>query len=127
MENVMGQRINTALAARDINQKELSKLVSAEGVKLSEATLSDIINNVDKGYSYKIFVEISKQLNVSADYLFGISDVMTSDKDIKAICEYTGLNERSVTLLHQIKSVTKHNKKISEFVNSVIESLSFLL
>ncbi len=127
MENVMGQRINTTLAARDINQKELSKLVSAEGVKLSEATLSDIINNVDKGYSYKIFVEISKQLNVSADYLFGISDVMTSDKDIKAICEYTGLNERSVTLLHQIKSVTKHNKKISEFVNSVIESLSFLL
>ena len=127
MENVMGQRINTTLAARDINQKELSKLVSAEGVKLSEATLSDIINNVDKGYSYKIFVEISKQLNVSADYLFGISDVMTSDKDIKAICEYTGLKERSVTLLHQIKSVTKHNKKISEFVNSVIESLSFLL
>lgn len=127
MENVMGQRINTALAARDIKQKELSKLVSAEGVKLSEATLSDIINNVDKGYSYKIFVEISKQLGVSTDYLFGLSDVATNDKDIKDVCEYTGLNERSVTLLHQIKSVTKHNKKISEFVNSVIESLSFLL
>lgn len=123
----IGERLEDLMKEKNITSKELSKLVSAKGVKLSEATLSDIINNVDKGYSYKIFVEISKQLNVSADYLFGISDVMTSDKDIKAICEYTGLNERSVTLLHQIKSVTKHNKKISEFVNSVIESLSFLL
>lgn len=37
---------------------------------------------------------------ISSDYLLGISDVRTAETDIKAICEYTGLTERAVEMLH---------------------------
>lgn len=121
MENIIGQRINTTLAARDINQKELAKQIGVKDNVVSYWCSGTRIPNTMQ------IVQIAKILNVSADYLLGLSDVATNNADLKAVCHYTGLNERSVTLLHQIKSVTKHNKKISEFVNSVIESLSFLL
>lgn len=96
----IGERLEDLMKEKNITSKELSKLVSAKGVKLSEATLSDIINNVDKGYSYKIFVEISKQLGVSTDYLFGLSDVATNNTELKAVCHYTGLDEKSVKILN---------------------------
>ena len=39
---------------------------------------------------------LAKIFNVSADYLLGISKVKTNDRDVRFICEYTGLDEESV-------------------------------
>lgn len=114
----IGERLEDLMKEKNITSKELSKLVSAKGVKLSEATLSDIINNVDKGYSYKIFVEISKQLNVSTDYLFGLSDVATNNTELKAVCHYTGLDEKSVKILNDY--VVKHYDDILSFACDMI-------
>lgn len=122
----IGERLEDLMKEKNITSKELSKLVSAKGVKLSEATLSDIINNVDKGYSYKIFVEISKQLGVSTDYLFGLSDVATNNTELKAVCHYTGLDEKSVLSLNHINLIwNRYQKyeKVFDFINSIIKFL----
>lgn len=43
---------------------------------------------------------LSKFFNVSTDYLLGLTDVTTTDRDLKFICDYTGLSEKSVDVLH---------------------------
>lgn len=99
----IGEKIDDLIKKNDLTSKELSKRVTAAGVKLSEATLSDIINNVDKGYSYKIFVEIAKQLNVSLDYLLTDSDIFTTDNKLKFVCEYTRLSENTINILCKLE------------------------
>lgn len=43
---------------------------------------------------------LSEYYQVSSDYLIGISDVSTLDKDYRFVCEYTGLSELTVKELH---------------------------
>lgn len=110
-KRTIGERIDDLLKQNNMTNKELSDKVTAAGINLSPATLSDIISDKDKGYSYKIFVEIAKQLNVSTDYLFGLSEVATPNTDVKTICEYTGLSELSVNSLnwYSLQSKTINN------------------
>jgi len=114
MENIIGQRINTALAARDIKQKELAKQIGVKDNVVSYWCSGTRIPNTTQ------IVQIAKVLNVSTDYLFGLSDVATNDKDIKDVCEYTGLNEDSVKTLHYFSNKIKGNynyKFIDLFLN----------
>ncbi len=41
-------------------------------------------------------VALADYFNVSADYLLGLTDTQTTNKDLKFVCEYTGLSEQSV-------------------------------
>ena len=44
--------------------------------------------------------KIAEKCNVSADWLIGLSDVKSVDMDIRSACQYTGLTEKTVKLLH---------------------------
>lgn len=94
----MGERIEDLMIKKDVTSVTLSKETG-----VSEATISDIINGVDKGYSYKHFVKIANYFNVSTDYLFGLTDNATTDKDLRFVCDYTGLNEEAVESLREIE------------------------
>ena len=52
----------------------------------------------------EMIVNIAEYFNVSSDYLLGITNVHTNDKDLKFVCEYTGLNEDAI---ENIKDITK--------------------
>lgn len=58
---------------------------------------------------------------VSADWLIGLSDIRTTNKEIKGIAEYTGLSENSIEALHRMKHETHGtlNKALS-FVNRAL-------
>lgn len=43
--------------------------------------------------------KLAKYFDVSADYLLGMTDNKTNDITVKAICEYTGLNDEAVESL----------------------------
>ena len=51
-------------------------------------------------------IEIALFFDCSLDYLLGQSPVKTPNASIKAICDYTGLNEEAVAFLHFIKDRT---------------------
>lgn len=73
---------------------------------------------------------IAEYFNVSADYLLGLSDVKSidPDKQINIACEYTGLSEESVTILHdtaQNEDFKMINKTISGFVVKLIKPYLF--
>lgn len=45
-------------------------------------------------------VLLSKTFQVSTDYLLGIAEIKTTNKDVQFVCEYTGLSDESVATLH---------------------------
>ncbi len=65
---------------------------------------------------------IAEKCNVSADYLLGLTDIRTSNQDIRYICEYTGLTAEAVDELHTVSIYAKKNPddykihNFSEFV-----------
>lgn len=49
-------------------------------------------------------IAIANHFGVSADYLLGRSEAPTSDKDLQAVCDYTGLSPDTVERLRKIPS-----------------------
>lgn len=62
---------------------------------------------------------------VSADWLIGLSDIRTTNKEIMAIAEYTGLSENSISALNYIKESAaadqEENGRILAFLNRELE------
>jgi len=74
--------------------------------------------------------KLAEYFQVSADYLLGISDVRTADKDLQSVCEYTGLSEGAVATLERLKGETSHEEVDSKplicVVNNLLENEDFL-
>lgn len=120
MDNgIIGQRINKALAFRNVKRKELAKEL---GEKLKEIRKEHNLNQSEFGElfgltqntitniendkrvpTYEILIEIAKRFNISVDYLLGLSEAKTNDIELKAICDYTGLTEDIINTLHTQK------------------------
>lgn len=49
-------------------------------------------------------IAIANHFDVSADYLLGRSEAPTSDKDLQAVCDYTGLSPDTIKRLREIPS-----------------------
>lgn len=68
-EDSFGQRLKATLNSRHMMQKEL-----AEKIGVNEMAISRYVHG-GRIISVPILVEICKALNVSADYLLGLSEV----------------------------------------------------
>ena len=119
MENIIGQRINTALAARDIKQKELAKQIGVKDNVVSYWCSGTRLPNTTQ------IVQIAKILNVSSDYLLGLSGVATNDTDLKAVCSYTGLSENIIKFLSENKDPSySEYSGVIEFLECFINEIN---
>ena len=66
--------------------------------------------------------KIADFFNVSTDYLLGRSSVQSTDTDVKMICEYTGLSEYSVDVLHFFREYHEINTTINLILESEMSS-----
>lgn len=110
--------ITTQRFRKLIDNEKYSKVPRAEIAKATECDTSTITKyyNGQRQLSVDSIIKFSKYFNVSSDYLLGLSDAATTDIDIKAICEYTGLNEFIIKLLNEQK---KQEINITEFCNNI--------
>lgn len=76
-----------------------SQDIFANEIGISRGALS-YYENGEREPDAEIIYKICESGNVSADYLLGFTDNPTTDPDLKAICEYTGLNEKSINKLN---------------------------
>lgn len=78
--------------------------------------------------SVEDIVALTEVFNVSADYLLGLTEPATQDRDLRFVCEYTGLSEKSVEQLIDTRQYFKKNiapnigKNLSIIMDYVLES-----
>ena len=65
--------------------------------------------------------KIADYYGVSADYLLGRTNAETTDKDLRFVCEYTGLSDEAAIVLH-LWHTCGGDKRIISIVNLLLES-----
>ncbi|MBE6630578.1 MAG: helix-turn-helix transcriptional regulator [Ruminococcaceae bacterium] len=86
----LGTRLNNALACRNVKQKELARYLNVPDNTISYFCKDKRTPNVRQ------IAEIAKRLEVSADYLLGVSDVMTTDTATRELCLTLGLTDIAI-------------------------------
>lgn len=118
----IGQRLNEALALSGKMQKELAREIG-----VPDNTISYFVSG-KRTPNPELLIKISQYLNVTVDYLLGLTDVASTNIDVKAICEYTGLSEAAVKNLHMFYKIREKGDKINcytrEAQNLLLSSLT---
>lgn len=112
---IIGERINTALAEKGVKQKELAKALG-----VSDNTISYFCSGARTPNTEQI-IKIAQILCVSTDYLLGQADVTSTDTNIRAICEFTGLSMENVDFLRRHNN-TDRGKEVIKVLNMFLKS-----
>ena len=103
-KKLIGQRLNTVLTIRKIRQKDLAQALGIQDNAVSYFCKGDRTPNTVQ------LAQICQYLDVSADYLLGLSDVMSRSLTVQEISRATGLNEQNTKNL-----MTNQRDKSDEF------------
>ena len=94
-KKIIGQRINSALAKRNVKQKEL-----AAALNVSDNTISYFVSGKRTPNTGQI-IKISQTLKVSTDYLLGLADNMISENI--AVGAMMGLSDKAIFNIKRMK------------------------
>ena len=64
-------------------------------------------------------INLSKILNVSADYLLGLVPEPTTDMTLKEVCKFTGLSEKTITMFIELKKLDTERELSRFFENDI--------
>ena len=118
-----GKRIRELRETAAETQEELAKHLEVKRQIISYYENSTRVPNIEH------LMLIACHYNTTTDYLLCLSDVPTTDKDLKFVCEYTGLSEKAVEELAFYKSpdtdiefTLNFGSKNFEILNKLFES-----
>lgn len=100
MSNIIAERILTLRQKANERQEDL-----AQALNCNRGTIA----NYEKGArtpDAETLAQIAQHYNTTTDYIVGLSDVTTSNITVKEICDYTGLNEKSINQLYLLKKAS---------------------
>lgn len=92
-----------------ISQSEIAADIGVSRQTVSEYLLGNTQPNAET------IIKIAKKFEVSSDYLLGLSNAPTNDKDLQFICDYTGLSIDTVKYISE-KNTSYHFKSFIEFI-----------
>lgn len=86
----------------DLMEKQnvtIKQIVNDKEGDISFAWFSKLRKNAIKSPSADIVYTLADYFGVSSDYLLGLSDAPTTDTDLRAVCDYTGLSQEMVEII----------------------------
>ena len=92
-------RIEELRKAKDLTQEQFAVALGMEKER-GRSTVNNWEQGIVQVKSDDIAL-IASTFNVSADYLLGLSNNMTSDKDLDFVCKYTGLTVEAVEAIRE--------------------------
>lgn len=119
-DNIFSVRLRLLLQRHKITQQELAEKVDCSRQAISQYVEGLNAPNIDK------LCNIARYFNVSTDYLMGLSDIETTDKDLKFVCEYTGLSEYSVIVLGELLRSKDTENSYNVSFNMPLEQLNII-
>lgn len=97
-KKIFADRLVNLRESRGVTQQTL-----ADELKITRQSLS-LYEKAERTMNIDLLVKIAQYFNVSADYLLGLNDNATTDIELKAVCDYTGLSEEAIQKLSSEKS-----------------------
>lgn len=109
------KRLRELRKKNNLTQNELAEILSSENGSISARTLNNYEDPLNESVpDMKNLIKYCNYFKCDMDYLFGKLDNKTHDIDF--ICEYTGLNEIAIDLLHDsITDYQAHKKNNEDF------------
>lgn len=115
MENIssidrFAQRLKTLRKERSITQQQL-----ADGVRISKGGLS-YYENAGRTPDISILERFADYFGVTTDYLLGRTNAQTQKAKLQAVCNYTGLSDKAVNLLSDLKESSPAQLRVVNFL-----------
>lgn len=86
-KSVLAERMTELRKKHNLTQEDIAKYLDC-----NRATVANYENG-KRQPDYNTLIRLAKRYSVSTDYLLGLTDVTTTNRDLKFICDYTGLSE----------------------------------
>lgn len=97
----LGQRLYECREKTGMKQADVARALNVQRQQISYYENDSRQPDLDR------LKELSRLYGVSTDYLLGMTYVSSSDLEIKEVCNYTGLSENAVNILHKHSTVSK--------------------
>ena len=97
-KDVFASRLAGVMEARNMTQLKLVETITANGGTIQRQTISQYMAGVSKPDTERLTM-LCKALNVSADYLLGLSNMEIPSADLGAFSGFTGLSAECADML----------------------------
>lgn len=98
---VFASRLRKIMKECGENQTSLAEKIKQQSFVIQRQSISQYMSGQSNPDTDRL-TAICKALNVSADFLLGLSDVASPCVTVQEMCRYTGLSETAVAVLHHI-------------------------
>ncbi len=95
----IGRRIKEIRIEKELKQENLVKKLDVKRPTISKYETGEIAIPLDT------LKKISEILNISIDYLFGITTCKTPKKEYRALCDSTGITDTAIKILEDLNFV----------------------
>lgn len=106
--NNVSKRIVSLREEKGETQQELANAIGITRQSLSRYEIAARTVNAE------VLGALARHFGVSADYLLGLSDVRSTEQDMRTACEVTGLTEETIKSLQTLVKA-KSNSVVSDF------------
>ena len=114
-KNTFGQRLNTLLAEHDKRQKDLAQFLG-----VSDNVISYYLSDQRSPTTDKL-PKIADFFHTTIDYLLGRCPSESTNINIQAISNYTGLSDRAIQMLHELSQRSKGDAIKAEYQSMIAQ------
>ncbi|WP_455125160.1 helix-turn-helix domain-containing protein [Ruminococcus sp.] len=120
MDNV-SKRIVSLREEKGETQQELANAIGITRQSLSRYEIAARTVNAE------VLGALARHFGVSADYLLGLSDVRSTEQDMRTACEVTQLSEKAVKMLKDNAGYKEafYQEKLLPILNAMLETKDF--